>query len=595
MDSLLRVFLNGNFLANEPLGLPETELSIVRDEKLKGIFFSYTTELTFWGDGYDALRLIRDTDAGCAQVPCNIEFKCAETSGYEVLYEAVIPLGSEDVEWDEYNCTVKCRLENADFSNLLKTFGDVVIKINNPQTINNSDSLASITENLTQFFFDKTGGSVVNDVPNYLFTDVLQQALSFLSNNRITLIADPIYSTLYTPQILHFDFIDPLTVGDSIVCTFTNWYNQNYTVTFTAPLGSSGFIIDEFLVRLAHFIDTSTTGRTNAFEKANEIDQLGRDVVNYAPWSAFSISVNAGAKNATLLQTQAYQYGLKNLAVTTSTLLQGQTADVYVTLNDILTHATQLHNMGFRFSKNVSGNYDFNLTYLPDLLDNTATGVNLPEVAALKSQTSGTFNLVSLTTPQGQADTIFQPFTWYSENCYGETLKLEASGFSTQEFFDLSGSNKAQDDKLFYVFLLDGDYANVERFKTKFALLNPATGLSGFVHYNMPYAMPLIIKRNEIFFANKNPYGDIRLSAFDPVSTCPNCPEATITNENTIILKNIMSFDYPLSYTQVRAIIDNALQFVSFSDGRNVTKNGFVKEVTIPFKNFISSFELYTN
>lgn len=594
MQPLFRVYLNGVYINDEPKGLIDTELTIKRDEDLKGVFFSFTSELTFYGDGYAALRDIRDSAEGCAQVPCNIEYKCSETRGYEVLYEAIIPLGSTDVEWDDYNCQVTTRLENADFSNLLQSYGDLPIRINSPRTINNADTLASITENTTRFIVDFSGGLISPGVPTYLFTDALQQVLSYLSDNSITLVADPVYSTLFTPQVLQFVFTDPPAVGDSMVLTFTNFYNQEYTVAFTAPSGSAAFIIDEFMTRLLHFENIASGGRTNYLEKANKIDFPGNTVTNYAPWKTWSISVNGGAKLASVTETQSYQYGLKNLAITTNTQIQEQQAEVYVTLNDLLMHASQMNNMGFQLVKSGSG-YNFNLTFLPDLLDDNSTGIILNQIKDQKVKTTGDFNVNSLTTAPGEADAIFQPFAWHAQNCYGDNAKIEGGNYSSQEFFTEINATKGQDDTLFFVFLMEGDYTQVEPYMLSYAIINPGIGPTNQTHYNMPYAMPFLIKRNEIFFADNTPFSDIRIALPDPISTCTNCPTATITNENAVIIKFVTTFQYPLTYSQVRNMIDNALQYINFTDGRNATKKGFIKEATIPFKNFIASFELYTD
>lgn len=596
MGPIFRVYLNNQFLENEPKGLIETELTIKRDETLKGVFFDFTSELVFWGDGYQILKNIRDNQEGCAQVPCNIEFRCAETRGWEVLYQAVIPLGSKDVEWDDYNCEVMTRLENADLSNLLRSYGDVVVKLNTPTTIDNNTVLAPITQNLTEFSGDFSGGALTDPVPSYLFTDALQQTLSYLSNNAIDLVADPIYSTLFLAQVLEFDFIDPLTAGDTLILTFTNYYNQEYEINFVAPVGSSGFIITEFLTRALHMENAASGGRTNYLEKAQHFDDVNVVITNYAPWKSWSISVNGGAKDATITETQAFQYGLKNLAITTSTSIQEQTSPTYVTLNELMAHASQMHNMGFVMTRTGSG-FNFNLTYLPDLLDDNSTGILLNQVKDQKTKTTGEYNLNSYTTAAGHADAFFQPFTWNARNCYGENSKSEAEHFSTQEFFDLINTAKSQDDAIYYAFLEEGDYTRNASYPVRFGSVNPGPNpaLTGYTYYNMPYAMPFLIKRNEIYFANNDPYGDIPVAEADTFATCSNCPTATITNENTVIIKNVTNFEYPLRYSQVRTLIDNSLLFVSFTDGKTATKKGFIQELVIPFKNFISSFKLYTD
>lgn len=599
MDSLFRVYLSGTFLADEPFGLNETELTITRDELLKGVFFSFTSELVFWGDGYAALKVIRDTQAGCSQVPCNIEYKCAETGGYEVLFEGIIPLGSEDVEWDDYNCKVTSKIENADFSNFLKLYGDYEFIVNRDRCIDNSTSLAQITTNETEFFGAFNGTLNGVGVKTYLFTDVLNQILEYLSNNTMSLNPDPLYSTLYVPQRLTLGFIDPIVNGDTIEITWTNYYGQDYSMTHTAITGIQATDISIAIGKCMHVADANKTpltiNRTNFFEKAGTSTDFATDITNYIPWSAFTLSVNGGAKAATIVESQAFQYGLQNLAVLDSALIQQQEGALYITLNKLLLHASQMNNMGFRIVK-TGLTYQFNLTFLPDLLDNTNTDIVLPQIKAITSKSSKQYDAQSITTPEGITDNIFKPFTWDSNTCYSKPLKVEEDRFSTQDFFDIIGATQVQDNELYWVFLKDGDYTEVERFTVH--LINdtsPIPSLAIQTHYNIPYIMPLIAKAYQINVSTNNLTGQIPLDPLDVWATCTNCPEARILNTNTLTLNNVYKFDYPLSFTQVQTLIDNNLQFITFKDGRNISKQGFIQEVTIPFKNFICSFTVYAD
>ena len=101
MNRQYQIILDGQLINDEPMGLTEAELTITRDEKLKGIFFNYTSDLTFFGDGYQILLAKRNTGAGCGAVNCLIQYDCNQTGNYDVLFEGVINVGSGDMEWDE--------------------------------------------------------------------------------------------------------------------------------------------------------------------------------------------------------------------------------------------------------------------------------------------------------------------------------------------------------------------------------------------------------------------------------------------------------------------------------------------------------------
>lgn len=589
MESLLRVYLNGIFIEDEPLNLPDLELSLVRDETLKGVFFSFSSEVIFRGDGYALLKAIRDSSMGCAQPTCNVEYKCAETNGWEVLYEGIIPLGSDEVEWDDYNCTVTTKIESADFSKFLEDYGDYVVQINAENGLDNATAITPITTNLTELFPAFNGTYSGNPIKTYLFTDVLSFVLRFLTNNEITLNADPRYLQLYNAQQITLN-VAAIAPGDVMTLSFTNYYGQDYEVTHTSTTTSVLSEIEALLRASLHAVDATgvTTNRGDQMEKVSHHN--GVTAINYLPWSVWEFAVNGNPESA--IETTPFQYGLKNLAVTNSTLIQEQDGTLYITLNELMIHASEMHNMGFRLVKTGSG-YSFTLRTIDSMLDPTDTTVNLPQVSAITSKSSGEFNAKTITSPKGIADSIFKPASWNTANCYGDSIKVEGDRFSSQEFFDIQNATQVQDDAIFWLFLKDGDYTLAEKFPV--SRVNNLGASDTIYHYNAPYFGPLIAKQYEVNAANRNLMGQVPLSAFDVFSTCTNCPEARILNENTKLLLYVYSFQYQLSYSQVRALIDNALQFLTFSDGRTFTKAGFIKEVKIPFKSFIASFELYSD
>lgn len=349
MNSRYKVYLAGELIQDEPIGLLDAELKIVRDETLNGVLFQYTTDLSFYGDGYDKLKAIANANRGCAQVDCLIQIECAPGEGFQNFFEGIIPLGSDQVDWDDYYCIVTSKVENADFSNFLKTYGDYKVRIAPTRTppltelcIDNTTPLASITENVTDFFngFDGTYDEL--DRKTYLFSDALQQVLSFLSNNNITLSMDGMYNDLFRPQELEVIF--PVhTTGDVLRFTFTNYYNQEYIIDYTIT-GSS----DEaaLATTLLHLTDPAgiNIDRNNYFEKASfaqENPAIGIQVLirNYLPWLSYSIVNLTTGIPGLINESQSFQYGLKNLAITSKTLLQEQEAFMYVTLNQLMKQA----------------------------------------------------------------------------------------------------------------------------------------------------------------------------------------------------------------------------------------------------------------
>lgn len=605
--SSFKVYLDGNLIVNEPLELTDAELTIERDEDLKGVFFSYSSKLTFYGDGYDYLKAVADADDDCAQVTCRIDYRCATDQSFETLFEGVIPVGDEDVEWNLYECQVKTSIKAADFSDFLNRYGDYKFQVqptigtNTAKCIDGTTALTTISANSTDYFAGFLGALTSTGRTTYKFTDVLQQVLSYLSNNGIALDLDPLYTTLYQRQELLITFVDPLIAGDIIDVTFTNYFGQQYTVSQTVVPGSIQTSVDNLLGKLLHFVDSTLTnpyeGRTNYFEKASAVTLGGANTIfNHLPWRSYSISVNGGAKNATLTETQAFQYGLKNLGITNTTLLRGQKADMYVSLNELMDHIAQFHNCGFRMVK-TGGSYTFQIRKLESLLDDTSTSVNLNKVPNITFTTSGAYSLTNLTTPDGKADNVFKPITYNTSYCFGDNDTVEGKNYSSQEFFDILNATAEQkmDDELFFVFLKDGDYTEAAQYVFKVAQQNATLAVSSadYFHYNAPYLGALIAARYNINAGIKTFTGNVVRSPFEPFANCTGCPVASIQNTNTKNLKRIYTFDHPLTYSQVRDLITSQLNYIGINDNKGFFRLGFVKKVLVKFKSFVCSFECY--
>jgi hypothetical protein len=73
-------------LADEPIGWADITLNIKRHPTWHGVFFEYAIDLKFYGEGYDYLRRIYDTQSREAYVSLQVEMQCADNSGYSDFY-----------------------------------------------------------------------------------------------------------------------------------------------------------------------------------------------------------------------------------------------------------------------------------------------------------------------------------------------------------------------------------------------------------------------------------------------------------------------------------------------------------------------------
>jgi hypothetical protein len=79
------VILDGQTLANEPMGLQDTAISIQRNEDLPGLFTTMVSDLEFWGDGYEILYAYYQANDLCKEVSCQIIEDCNDGLNFRGL------------------------------------------------------------------------------------------------------------------------------------------------------------------------------------------------------------------------------------------------------------------------------------------------------------------------------------------------------------------------------------------------------------------------------------------------------------------------------------------------------------------------------
>jgi hypothetical protein len=316
---------------------------------------------------------------------------------------------------------------------------------------------------------------------------------------------------------------------------------------------------------------------------------------NIAPWRSWTFTTDLGPGTGDLVEVQPYQYGLKNLAITNKSGLVFQGVTLTCTLNQLMLHASQMHNMGFYIVKNGT-TFDFRLRYYPDMVANSYTTVNLTNVNGIKSKASGDFNAKTISTPSGKTDNFYKKFSWTTDACFGGKLQIEGDGFSSNDIYNTFASPNEDEDLIFF-FLKEGDYTEPDIHRIT---LNYDDGVSfGLAStqymYNAQYMMPVLISRYTLFAGANNLKGQIETLFWTAQVTCANCPDAVIPADNVTRLRNVYEFEHQISFAQVQLLLTNTLDYVNFSDNRGFAKSGYIKEIKIPFKDFIASFEVYSS
>lgn len=84
-----QVYLD-SVLVTEPIGLDELEITIERDNEIRGLLVKFTSDLRFIGDGYDALLAKKDDEGITATVDCLIQYRESDLNAWATLFEGLI-------------------------------------------------------------------------------------------------------------------------------------------------------------------------------------------------------------------------------------------------------------------------------------------------------------------------------------------------------------------------------------------------------------------------------------------------------------------------------------------------------------------------
>lgn len=108
--NLYRFYLDGNLLADEPLGWKELTSSIRSYDEIRGILITQDVTLSFRGDGYTYLKTIFDSDSVCALSTISIEYNC-NNAGFEEVFRGTVFITS--LSFEDQVC--KSKLEDDSF------------------------------------------------------------------------------------------------------------------------------------------------------------------------------------------------------------------------------------------------------------------------------------------------------------------------------------------------------------------------------------------------------------------------------------------------------------------------------------------------
>lgn len=352
--SFLRFTLNNIFvLHDQPEGWRELELNIKRDSLNLAIYITYSSDLTFYGDGWTYLKYIIDGVGICGRVNVLIEIDRENIGNYKTLYEGIIDLNDFDIDYER--CTAKGPVKSSSYlSYITDRFDKKVWYFNNHIEVGTQYTFGGLpvtTQNAAKYV--NTHDIVTGVQPSpastwgtvYRVFDALNYHMQYMTENNVSVVSDFFNNQSFQKGEVLISFDSDLIIGNQIDISFINCYGILITKTVIIISGTQSQMLDQVARAFIQDGDFSTIIGDNLTpatpnEKASAVygifdgSKFSNSVVSYSPgiyWRIYleyvtpitNIIVTRVSSTSHVSVTQPLVYGMKNLFMGFNTELTG--------------------------------------------------------------------------------------------------------------------------------------------------------------------------------------------------------------------------------------------------------------------------------
>ena len=185
----VRVYLDSTLLADTPKGWDEAKIKSVRDDEVRGLFTTYTTDLDFWGDGFDYIDNIMNNDY-CQTIDVLIESDDCTEGVWRDEFNGVIQLTQiSKMDIDKRIVTTKILDESFD----AKIDNNKSIKaIVTVGTSKNDVSITPVTAQQILIFDPTDNFNVYEATPAYMYRvyDCFRFIIDYMTDGTVDFVSD---------------------------------------------------------------------------------------------------------------------------------------------------------------------------------------------------------------------------------------------------------------------------------------------------------------------------------------------------------------------------------------------------------------------
>jgi len=537
------VTLNGIGLTNEPKGLElESAIQIVRDRNIPGLFTTLISDLEFWGDGYDVLLAAVQGVGICESIPITIVEDC-EVNG--INFEGLIFLS--DIDLDLFKCTATASAEDNSLASLVLRLKDTKVRVNSGFTLNGL-VLTDIGSNI--------GGKTW-----YTLEELFQHTISYITDNELTVNTGVIFGTNFLPSDAGITVLTTTSLAGTILLNYTDPVGIPVDRSIAIPFEQT---IDQIAEKIALSLADETLNNLGRQAIVPYfIDRLGAVIILVSFPSFSGLTVDMGGTGTVLVGVTAGSYGLNNVVITPGSNLNAAAPQDWTISFQNVVSIGAYYNLSFEFRDTDSVQELF-------IDHESAFFVNTPlftigGAKIMQSQTAP-FSFGSLQYNQQAEDVellLFKERSYVSYSCVNSDINIAAAASP----YLLEVDADAQSDKYYLAEVVGGSIASYQT-----SYYNGATIILGKL-YRSGSILNTYVAKN---YSNRAPLG----LTFEGV---------TVTNDYPIKITKSITFDYPITRANLKAMNDNKKGYITVNG-----INGWINNVTSSLKTGLTQFELIT-
>jgi hypothetical protein len=551
------VYINGVLLVNEPKGLTEASIKIVRGTEMIG--GTFVSELEFWGDGYAALLALAETSAPCERIEVNIE-------GCPVDFLGIVLV--RDIQFDYKRCIATCAIEDNSWESRVVNLGSLKVPFGLGVSLNR---FAISAYNGQTHSFPGALAATFNR-RGFRLLPAFEYIMDYLTDGNISVVADSLFTTDYRPDVYQITCVRPSTTVGTVQFSYLDMYGNEQ---FTNGLISSGVITDaQYAERISKILLPITSSQENDGKYPFEVSVTG-NVISLKYFNAANLVLldDGGTGTISILKTQAASYGLQNAGFTSGEFLENEDEEVRsmgVSFNDIVS-LFSLYGIKYEFSGNqiiLRKEVD---TYIPTTVA-TVSDVDIQDIAFSQPIAAKKLSFKQQNTQIGPANEWtfrLASSTDYAGLSCAEEGKSAFINFNYIYGFTWSTSTEFTQDQL-WIYETTPSTNTVVKYVLN--AQNPITFVfENTIRISFASGLHPFVARNNVF---TNPAGF-------------GLGNDSVLNTFAVKINKLANFEAPLTDIQINAILANKI-------GRIVVNgmNGYIAEIDYKIKTGMTTFNL---